>query len=169
MGLEMMSAMSSLGGPVGSLLVASLGDYKGEGRLLLASGGISASVLLLFARTPLYWLSLVFLLPLSMANNAYMVTRSALLQTTVSPGMWRRIVGFWHLAWGLAPLGTPPAGALADRWGARFTVSLQALVSIVMFGGLAIGLQSCASWNELILMPSQIAGSHQPMAHNPKP
>ena len=45
-----------------------------------------------------------------------------------------RIVGFWRLVWGLAPLGTLPAGALADRWGAPLTVSLQAVISLVMFG-----------------------------------
>jgi len=140
LGLGMMSAISSLGGLLGSLLVASLGDYQHKGWLLLTSGGASALMLLLFARTPLFYPALAFLFLLSMANNAYMVTRSALLQTTVSPEMRGRIVGFWRLIWGLAPLGTLPAGALADRWGAPWTVSVQALISLAMFGGLLLAV-----------------------------
>jgi len=137
-GLGMMTATSSLGEFLGSLLVASLGDYRRKGLLLLASGSASALMLLLFAHMSYFHLALAFLLLLSMANNAYMVTRSALLQTTASPEMRGRMVGFWRLIWGLSPLGTLPAGALTDHWGAPLTVSLQALVSLLVFGGLLV-------------------------------
>ena len=140
LGLGMMSATSSLGGLMGSLLVASLGDYQRKGLLLLTSGGTSALMLLLFARTPHFYPALAFLLLLSMANNAYMVTRSALLQTTVSPEMRGRIVGFWRLIWGLSPLGTLPAGALADRWGAPLVVSVEASLSLAIFVTLLIAV-----------------------------
>ena len=139
-GLGAMLAASSLGGVLGSLLVASLGDYRHKGWLLLTSGACSALMLLFFAHASLFLSALAFLLLLSMANNAYMVTRSALLQTTATPEMRGRIVGFWRLVWGMAPLGTLPAGAIADRWGAPLTVSGQALISLAIFGGLVLAV-----------------------------
>jgi len=51
-----------------------------------------------------------------------------------------RIVGFWRVIWGMAPLGNLPAGALADRWGAPLTVTVQALISLAMFGGLLLAV-----------------------------
>lgn len=114
-GLGMMSAISGLGGLLGSLFVASLGDYRRKGWLLLGSGGVSALVLLLFARMSHFYPALGFLFLLGMANNAYMVARSVLLQTTSSPEMRGRMVGFWRIVWGMSPLGILPAGALVDR------------------------------------------------------
>lgn len=140
LGLGLMAAASGVGGLVGSLLVASLGDYHRKGTLLLASGGVSALLVLLFARMSHFYPALGFLFLLGMANDVFMVTRSALLQTETSPEMRGRMVGLWRIVWGLSPLGILPAGALADRWGAPLTVSIEALISLVIFGVLALAL-----------------------------
>jgi len=139
LGLGMMSAVSGAGGLLGSLVVASLGDYRRKGLLLLISGGVSA-LLLLFARMSHFHPALALLFLLRMANDAYMVTRSALLQTTASPEMRGRMVGFWRIVWGLSPLGILPAGALADRWGGPWTVSIEALISLAAFATLLLTL-----------------------------
>ena len=140
LGFGVMSAVSSAGGFLGSLAVASLGDFRRQDLLLFGSGGISALALLLFARMSHFYAALAFLFLLGMVNNAYMVTRSALLQTTSSPEMRGRMVGFWRVVWGLSPLGLLPAGALVDRWGAPLTVSVQALISLGVFGALLLVL-----------------------------
>jgi MFS family permease len=139
-GLGVMSAVLGVGGLVGALVVASLGDYPRKGLLLLISGAASALALLLFAQMSHFYAALALLFVLGMANDAYMVIRSALLQTTASPEMRGRMVGFWRIVWGMSPLGILPAGALADRWGAPLTVSVEALVSLVMLAVLWVTL-----------------------------
>jgi len=116
-GLGVMSATSSLGGLLGSLLVASLGDYRRRGRLLLRSGGASAVMLLLFARTALFYPALVFLLLLSMANNAYMVVRSALLRTAVTPRDARPDRRLLASGLGSGPTGHPAGWRLSRSVG----------------------------------------------------
>ncbi len=139
-GLGVMSAALGTGGLVGALLVASLGDHPRKGLLLLVSGIVSALALLLFARTSHFYTALALLLALGMANDAYMVVGSALLQTAATPEMRGRMVGFWRVVWGMSPLGILPAGALADRWGAPLTVRVEAIVSLVIFAAFWIAL-----------------------------
>lgn len=139
-GLGVMSAVLGVGGLLGSLFVASLGDHPRKGLLLLISGAVSALVLLLFAQIRHFYPGLALLVILGMTNDAYMVIRSALLQTTASPEMRGRMVGFWRVVWGMSPLGILPAGALADRWGAPLTVSVQALIALVLFGVFLLAL-----------------------------
>ncbi len=67
-----------------------------------------------------------------------MVTRSTLLQTVTDRRMRGRVVSFSRLVWGLMPLGTLPAGALADTVGARLTITLQGMSVILVFGALAL-------------------------------
>ena len=122
-----------IGGLLGSLAVASLGDFRHQHLLLLGSGVVSALALLLFARTSNFYAALACLFLIGMVNNAYMVTRSALLQTSSSPEMRGRMVGFWRIVWGLSPLGLLPAGALVDHWGAPMTVTGLAFVSLGVF------------------------------------
>jgi MFS family permease len=139
-GLGVMSAVLGIGGVLGALVVASLGDYPKKGLLLLLSGGVSSLALLFFAQTRQLYPALALLFVLGMANDAYMVIRGALLQTTASPQMRGRMVGFWRVIWGLSPLGILPASAMADRLGAPITVSAEALVSLVVLVALSLGL-----------------------------
>ena len=123
-GLGLLSGVSSVGGLLGSLGIAALGDIQWKGQLLLVTGGLSGVGLILFAQAPSFPLALACLLVINLAGNAYMVTRSTLLQTMTDRRMRGRVVSISRLVWGLMPLGTIPAGALADAIGVRLTVTL---------------------------------------------
>jgi hypothetical protein len=67
-----------------------------------------------------------------------MVTRSTLLQTMTDRRMRGRVVAFNRLVWGLMPLGTLPAGAMADAVGAPLTITVLGVVVVVVFGLLTL-------------------------------
>jgi len=137
-GLGLLSGTASAGGLVGSLAIAALGDVRWKGQLLLATGGIAGLGLIIFAQSPSFLLALACLLVVNAASNAYMVTRSTLLQTMTDRWMRGRVVSFFRLIWGLMPLGTLPAGALADAVGAPLMVTLEGVAVALVFILLAL-------------------------------
>jgi MFS family permease len=137
-GLGFLQGASSVGGMVGSLAIASQGDMKHKGWLLLGAGILSGVGLLCLGQAPSFAVALVALVLASMGGSAYMVARNTLLQSISSKRMRGRVVGFRRLIWGLRPLGTLPVGALGDAIGAPLTVTLEGIAVLVLFvvGGL---------------------------------
>jgi hypothetical protein len=137
-GLGLLRGSSSLGGMLGSLLVASLGDVRRKGWLLLGSGTMAGVGLILLGRAPTLAVALPAVLLATLMSNAYMVTRSTLVQSVSSPRMRGRMTGFSRLMFGLLPLGDLPSGALADRIGAPLTVTLlgTAIVAVFLLTGI---------------------------------
>jgi MFS family permease len=137
-GLGLLRGASSLGGMVGSLIIASAGDIRRKGLMLLGSGMLTGVGLILLGQAPSFTVALVALLLTTVMSNAYMVTRSTLVQTVSSPRMRGRVAGFSRLIFGLMPLGDLPVGALTDAIGAPITVTLQGMALVAVF--LLIGL-----------------------------
>jgi MFS family permease len=138
LGLGLLQSAVGVGAMVASLAVASLGDFRRKGGLLLAAGLILGGGLLLFAQAPSFYLALAALILVGAAGNVCMVTNFTLLQTSVSDEVRGRVLSMAMWLWGFSPLGTVPSGALADRWGAPVTVALQGGLLILFF--LFIGL-----------------------------
>lgn len=132
-GLGMLKGASAIGGLLGSLVVASLGDMRGKGWLLLGAGVLSGTGLIFLGQAPSFIAALLSLLLATIGGSAYMVTRSTLLQTTSNARMRGRMVGFIRLIWGLMPLGALPIGALADVIGAPLTVTLEGMAIVALF------------------------------------
>lgn len=137
-GLGLLRGASSLGGMLGSLFVASLGDVRHKGLLLLGSGMLAGVGLIGLGQAPSLIMGMVAMLLATIVSNAYMVTRSTLVQTVSSPRMRGRVAGFSRLIFGLMPLGGLPLGALTDAVGVRLTVTLQGVAVVAVF--LLIGL-----------------------------
>lgn len=137
-GLGLLQAAVGVGAMMGSLGIASLGDFQRKGGLLLAAGLALGGGLLLFAYAPSFYLALVTLALVGAAGNACMIVNFTLLQTNVSDQMRGRVLSVAMWLWGFSPLGTVPSGSLADRWGAPWTVALQGGMLALVF--LAIGL-----------------------------
>jgi MFS family permease len=137
-GLGLLTGVAAVGGLLGSLAIAALGDVQWKGLLLLIAGGMGGFGLILFAQAPSFHLALACLLVINASGNAYMVTRSTLLQTMTDRRMRGRVVAFNRLVWGLMPLGTLPAGAMADAVGAPLTITVLGVVVVVVFGLLTL-------------------------------
>jgi MFS family permease len=137
-GLGLLMAAPGVGGTISSLATASLGDFRGKGRLLWVAGMAFGLALILFANTP-YLLPVLLLLALvGAASNACMVSTNCLLQIHAGEKMRGRVMSVYMMTWGLMPLGTLPAGALADRTGVPLVITLQGALLASIF--VAVGL-----------------------------
>ena len=139
-GLGLLQAAVGMGAMVGSLGVASLGDFRRKGGLLLAAGLALGGGLLLLAYAPSFYLALVALALVGAAGNVCMVTNFTLLQTNVSDEVRSRVLSVAMWLWGFSPVGTVPSGALTDRWGAPLTVALQGGLLVLVFAAIGLGL-----------------------------
>jgi len=136
-GLGLLMAASSVGSLISSFSVASSGDYRGKGKLLLVGGaiaGISLIFLVMTRSVPLAFLILIFV---GAANSVCIITGSTLLQANCAPEFRGRVMGVDMMVWGLAPLGMLPAGALADRIGVAPVIGLQGALALLCFLALA--------------------------------
>jgi MFS family permease len=137
-GLGVLMAAPGAGALISSLVTASLGDFQGKGKLLLVSGVVMGGSLFLFANTTSLTLALLFLGLVGAAGNACMVTNNTLLQANSHDRLRGRVMSVMMMMWGLMPLGTLPAGALADAMGVPFVIGLEGGLLILVF--LSLGL-----------------------------
>jgi len=129
-GYGVMMTSVGIGALVGALGVALLGRYIRKGPTLIAAGGSFAVLLVAFALSKVYLLS-VALLALTggamIVNNALANTT---IQTLVPDALRGRVMGFYAFVFvGLAPLGSLEVGALAERIGTPAAVALGGAVT----------------------------------------
>lgn len=121
--LGLLFSAGGLGTIVGSLIIASLGDFQYKGILLLSSLLVWTVSLLIFALSRSFWLSLLALLFFGIAQNGVGATTMTLLQTRVPPQMRGRVMSLnTLLIMGIRPLGDFPASGLIALVGGPLTV-----------------------------------------------
>ena len=117
---------------VGALTVASLGDFKYKGLLLLLSFFLWTGALIVFALSHLLWLSLLALFVFGMAQNGVGATVITLAQLRVAPQMRGRVMSLnTLLVMGVRPLGDFPASGMITLVGGPLTV----IVCAALVGG----------------------------------
>ena len=135
--LGLLFSASGLGTVCGALIIASLGDFKYKGLLLLVSFLLWAGALLTFALSTALWLSILALLLFGISQNGVGATTITLMQTRVPPQMRGRIMSLNTLfIMGVRPLGDFPAGALIALIGGPLTV----VISAAIVGGYSLYL-----------------------------
>jgi len=134
-GLGMLAAAPGIGSLISSLTLASRTPRR-KGKLLLISGILMGGSLLGFAlaRRPL-WVGL-FLVLLGATANACMVTNQSLVQLGCDDTYRGRVMSTYMMLWGLSPLGTIPAGALADHYGVIPVLAGQGILLVLIFATL---------------------------------
>jgi MFS family permease len=127
--LGLLFSAGGLGTIIGALVVASLGDFRYKGILLLCSLLIWTGSLLLFALSQTFWLSFLALLIFGIAQNGVGATTITSLQTRVPPTMRGRVMSLnTLLIMGVRPLGDFPASGLIALVGGPLTVLLCASI-----------------------------------------
>jgi len=135
-GLGLLMAAPEVGSLVSSLAVASLGDFRGKGRLLLAAGVALGASLLLYAHVQTLALVLLFLALVGAASNISQVTSQTLVQSGSTDRFQGRVASLYMVLGGLTPLGTMPAGVIADRLGVPAAVGIEGVLLVLIFGGM---------------------------------
>jgi len=130
--------MSAVGGGAvfGALAIASLGDYKYKGRILLGSGlgfGASLTLFAAVANTGSFPITLGVLALTGATSTAYTALNNALVLTITPPEMRGRVMGVFMTTFGMMPLGALPMGALTDNIGAPLTTGIFGVLTLAFF------------------------------------
>lgn len=139
-GFGLLMGVAGVGSLVGSTTVAFLGDYRHKGRLLLAGATAFGAMLMLFAFSQSFLLSLAILFVAGVANSLYMTTVNTSLQTLVPDALRGRVMGVYSLAYSLIPLGGMIAGGVATLASASVAVALGGSLVVLMAVGVAVKL-----------------------------
>jgi len=129
-GNGMINAFRSGGGLLAGLALASLGDFKHKGKLLLMMFLMFGVGLILYANTPVYALALIFIGIVGISAAGHDAMSQILLQLNVDEEQRGRAMGIWQLSIGFGVVGSFTLGTLAEAYGAVFAQTV--------FGGIMV-------------------------------
>jgi len=129
-GLGFLMAAVGLGALAGSLLVASLGDFRHKGLLLFGSVLLFGVTLILFTLSTDFYLCLLILLCVGVANTAYLSINNTLLQTNTEDQVRGRVMSIYVMTFGLNGVGVLLVGELAEH--------LDVSLGVAIGGGLVL-------------------------------
>lgn len=116
-GVGLLLMASGVGSLIGSLVLASLGNFRHKNWLLLGTLFLFGGTLLLFALSTWYWLSWILLLFVGMGSMSYVTMGTTILQLTVPSDVQGRVLSLWMIGASLMFVGSLPAAVVADALG----------------------------------------------------
>ena len=139
-GLGIMTSAGSVGGLLGLLVLANLGDFKRKGVLMFVLStalGLGLMTFSLSANILLYIVALAFVAACAYATTTIHMT---LMQSNVADDQRGRAMGSWIFSIGMSPMGFLGLGAIASALGAPMALLISG--STLAFAGVttAIGL-----------------------------
>jgi MFS family permease len=142
-GLGALSAASGLGALVGAFALASWGDIKRKGLLLLLSYVWVPAAVIAYAFSRSYPLSLGMLVLAGLGSAAQPAISNTIVQQLVPDALRGRVMAVYSLVFfGSMSLGSLQAGVLAQALGPAAGVALGAFVAMAFAGGVAATVSS---------------------------
>ena len=137
-GYGLLMAVSGLGALVASLAIASLGDFRRKGVLVLALALLFGVTLALFSISHSYYLSLAILVGAGAGGAGYMAVNNTLIQSNVPQRILGRVMSIYMVTFALMPMGTLPIGAVAEAIGPTAALLGGAVIIILFVLGMTI-------------------------------
>jgi MFS family permease len=130
-----MLAAVGIGSTIGALGLASLGNFKRKGLVLLFGGLIFGVILVLFANagglgkslhlgSNSYFLALILLVVIGISFNSYTTTSNTVVQMNVENEYRGRMTSLYCMVIGFYPIGSLIIGALAETMGAPLALTI---------------------------------------------
>lgn len=137
-GMGLLLSATGVGSLTGAVVVASLGDFKHKGKLLLAGMMVAGSSLVLFSASP--WLagSVLFMATFGFADQCYTMINQTLMQGIITDDFRGRVMSVYALDRGLQSAGALMAGGVAELAGAPLTMAFLGAVNVVVATGVAL-------------------------------
>jgi MFS family permease len=129
-GLGILMAANGLGGVFGSLTVAGVRRLPETPNVLIVTAAGFALLLIVFAMTPYPLLAGALIFAAGFIAAIFLSVNNTLIQLNVDDRVRGRVMGLYVLTWGLLPVGTLPAGAVADAFGAPTAVVGMSLLAV---------------------------------------
>ena len=129
--------------------LATYGEVRRKGLLLLGSMLAFAVLLVLFAYSPLYWPAVGVLLVAGVLNSLFGASIATLLQTNAGGRMRGRVMSLYTITIiGVPSLGALGTASVAEAFGARHSVGIAAGLLAVLSLGLLVGGRTVRSAGE---------------------
>jgi MFS family permease len=127
------NAASGLGAVTGAIVLANRVSHSRRGQLLTWTNLIFPLLLIAFSFTSYFPLSLLFAYGLGMGFMVQFTTINTLLQTRVDDVFRGRVMGLYTITFfGFAPFGNLMIGALGEKFGLSFAMTLFAVCSLIL-------------------------------------
>lgn len=138
LGLGVLLASIGAGATVGTLGLASIGGIRKRGLALLASAALTGAMMVAFSRNPSMALAVPNLMVMSAGLMFFSTSAMSAIQGVIQEEFRGRVAGIYYLSFGLSPIGSLVAGALADQLGAPLTTLIGAGIGAAAFTGLGL-------------------------------
>ena len=123
-GLGLLLSLSGVGALVGSLSIASAGDFRRKGLVLLLLTILWGGSIVAFTTTRDYGLALFLMVPMGIGMAGRNVLVNTLMLSRAPDEVRGRVISLSMMTWGLQPLGLLPIGAAAEVIGAPYAVGV---------------------------------------------
>ncbi|SDS62411.1 MFS transporter [Microlunatus soli] len=136
-GLGALLTCGGVGGLVGALIIAGMGDFRAKGGVFVIGTACWAAMWAIFALSHHPAVSFVAMAGIGLASAAFGVLQTTLLLMTTEPALHGRALGLQELAIGIMPLSSLLLGVIAERLGVGWTTFGCALLLIAFLTTLA--------------------------------
>ena len=139
-GLGFLLSAGDMGGVVGTVIVASLGNYQRKGLLILGGSVVAGVAMMIFSQMTWLPLGMLLLGAVFIGEMVFRATNNTLIQT-ITPDQYRsRVMSLFMMDHGFVPLGSLLAGTLAEFYGSPMAILFAGTVSVVLVFGIALRL-----------------------------
>jgi MFS family permease len=136
-GLGIFFSVGAIGSLIGAGVAGYLGDGGRKGLMIVGGATLYGSMLILFALSSFYPLSLLAFFGMGISNQLYMVSIQTTLQMRVPDELRGRVMGVYGMTYNIGPLGGMQAGAVASFAGAPVAVAVGGIAIIAFAVGVA--------------------------------
>ena len=123
-GFGMLSSMMGWGALIGLLALAAAGNARNQGRLMIGGYLMYSSLLIGFAASSNYYLSLGILATAGIFHSVATALNTVLLQEIAANEMRGRVMATLQMAHGVQPIGSFPMAFAISAWGAQLGIGV---------------------------------------------
>jgi len=139
-GFGFLQSTGGAGALCGVLAAAYFSHIRGKGLQAIGGAVTFGLLIMFFAFSKSYPLSLALAFFLGLSSQLYMTTINTILQVNLPDQLRGRVMGIFGLTWDLMPVGGMIAGAIAEFAGAPVAVGFGGLMVAGMAAAVAIAL-----------------------------
>ena len=121
-----------IGAVTGAVIIASLVQKQGNGKLLIFGAAGFGLSLVFFSQSPVIWMAMIFTFLAGISNSSYTSQDQTIIQLLTPANLRGRVLGFYLLNRGLQPLGSLLAGALAAWLGGPWAITIMGGSCIIL-------------------------------------
>ena len=130
-GLGILTAFRFVGGAIGVISIAAIGDLVAKGKLLICVLILFGAGQALMSLSSVFWAALVFVTFTNMMAASSDVLHQSLLQLSVPNEQRGRAMGSWIVGIGCAPFGQLQIGYVSGLAGSRISLLINGTVLIL--------------------------------------